>query len=293
MEAWRQSEAEGPAISGNLETRLAWAYHRASYAMLTTSLTTCFAFAGCAFSEIWDIRCFGVVNGFMVLANYILIITWFPAAVMVHEQYLKSCMPWCTPTALAFRCCSLVGSGEKEGGDATKEVKKRSNALEDFFAGPFADLIIAHGKKIIAVFLVAIVTTTAVWSTMLVPATKPFSFFDEDHYVQQVTKVQTKKFAYSSLDGQVLVKLAFGVDKKNPWNDGGSRECSRPLPLSSLLIFYVFNGNYNAFSDPTEVYDNWYETTVQSANYVDDFDMFDYQARFLIPALPACCRAAS
>ena len=30
----------------------------------------------------------------MVLFNYILVITWFPASVIVHERYLKDCLPW-------------------------------------------------------------------------------------------------------------------------------------------------------------------------------------------------------
>ena len=72
------SELQPPHISGSLETRFAWAYNRAALAMLSTSVTTTLAFTACAVSEIWDIRCFGVVNGFMVLFDYLLVVKVTP-----------------------------------------------------------------------------------------------------------------------------------------------------------------------------------------------------------------------
>jgi hypothetical protein len=69
LDAFRQATEQPPHISGSLETRFAWAYSRAAMAMLTTSFTTGLAFGACALSEIWDIRCFGVVNGAMVRAT--------------------------------------------------------------------------------------------------------------------------------------------------------------------------------------------------------------------------------
>ena len=78
IDAFRQSELQPLHISGSLETRFAWAYNRAALAMLATSVTTTLAFAACAVSEIWDIRCFGVVNGFMVLFDYLLVVKVTP-----------------------------------------------------------------------------------------------------------------------------------------------------------------------------------------------------------------------
>jgi len=66
LDAFRKATEQPPHISGSLETRFAWAYSRAAMAMLTTSFTTGLAFGACALSEIWDIRCFSVVNGAMV-----------------------------------------------------------------------------------------------------------------------------------------------------------------------------------------------------------------------------------
>jgi hypothetical protein len=50
VDAYKQASLQPPHISGSLETRFAWAYNRAASAMLSTSLTTCAAFAACASS---------------------------------------------------------------------------------------------------------------------------------------------------------------------------------------------------------------------------------------------------
>ena len=71
MDAWKQSALHpDPEVRGDMLLRFAWAYNRAASAMFATSLTTFAAFAACGFSVIWDIRCFGVVSGVMVLADY-------------------------------------------------------------------------------------------------------------------------------------------------------------------------------------------------------------------------------
>ena len=106
-DAFRQSRCEPRHISGSLETRFAWSYQRSAFAMLATSLTTGLAFGACGLSQIWDLRCFGVVNGFMVMFDYLLVITWYPSAVVVHERYMKNCIPWFS-LRKACQCCSAA-----------------------------------------------------------------------------------------------------------------------------------------------------------------------------------------
>ena len=168
IDAFRQSELEPPEISGSLETRFAWAYNRAAGAMLATSLTTCLAFLGCAISQIWDIRCFGVVNGMMVLFDYLLVITWFPAAVVVHERYLKNCIGWCTPQHLAAKASSMV-RGKKE---TEEEIETEGHFMEVFFGGPFAHFIVKFGKAIVFVFALLLIGSTVCWTLYLKPASK-------------------------------------------------------------------------------------------------------------------------
>lgn len=204
MDAFRQSELQPSAISGSLETRFAWAYNRAALAMLSTSVTTTLAFGACAFSEIWDMRCFGVVNGFMVLADFVLVITWFPAAVVFHEKHLKHCCPWCSPHCLARAIrdrCRKVPTTPRN--DETKEPNTNSEptvggepkteavpARPDgdaqpeghfwmtFFGGVYTDFLIQHHLFLIGIFAALLVMSTAVFVALLEPSSKPFSFFE-------------------------------------------------------------------------------------------------------------------
>merc|ERR1719478_719408 len=89
MDAFKQS-AMHPSREGreSLLLRFTWAYNRAASAMLATSVA-------CAVSPIWDIQCFGVVAAVMVFADYLLVITFLPAACIVRERYFPQCCRDC------------------------------------------------------------------------------------------------------------------------------------------------------------------------------------------------------
>ena len=59
--------------------RLELVLQRTASAMGITSLTTAAAFLSCAMSSIPPLRCFGIFLAFVILANYVLVITWYPA----------------------------------------------------------------------------------------------------------------------------------------------------------------------------------------------------------------------
>uniref|UniRef100_G1TRM2 Protein dispatched homolog 1 n=1 Tax=Oryctolagus cuniculus TaxID=9986 RepID=G1TRM2_RABIT len=56
--------------------------------MFVTSFTTAAAFYANYVSNITAIRCFGVYAGTAILVNYVLMVTWLPAVVVLHERYL-------------------------------------------------------------------------------------------------------------------------------------------------------------------------------------------------------------
>lgn len=60
----------------------------AALSMFVTSFTTAAAFYANYVSNITAIRCFGVYAGTAILVNYILMVTWLPAVVVLHERYL-------------------------------------------------------------------------------------------------------------------------------------------------------------------------------------------------------------
>ncbi|KAM6915507.1 protein dispatched homolog 1 [Xenentodon cancila] len=69
----------------------------AALSMFVTSFTTAAAFYANYVSNITAIRCFGVYAGTAILVNYILMVTWLPAVVVLHERYLPHMFPCSGP----------------------------------------------------------------------------------------------------------------------------------------------------------------------------------------------------
>lgn len=83
-------------MAGNYGKRMAYTFRRASRAMLATSSTTGAAFLATGLSEIMPISSFGFFAGILVPVNFILVITYFPASLIVFEKYTKNIMDKCT-----------------------------------------------------------------------------------------------------------------------------------------------------------------------------------------------------
>ena len=88
-DAWCQSATYAP-LAASYNKRMAYTFRRAYKAILATSSTTAFAFLSNGFSSLMPISAFGYFAFFIVPVNYILIVFYFPAYVIVHEKYFKS-----------------------------------------------------------------------------------------------------------------------------------------------------------------------------------------------------------
>jgi len=116
--------------------RLARARHRAishalqegAAAMLVTSFTTAASFYSNAISRIPAVRGFGLWTGTLVVANYVLVLTVYAAALSCHEANCRLCLPRCvacvgcssgallcddeaTPCLERLLCCASCRSG--------------------------------------------------------------------------------------------------------------------------------------------------------------------------------------
>ncbi|XP_068610136.1 protein dispatched homolog 1 [Brachionichthys hirsutus] len=78
----------------------------AALSMFVTSFTTAAAFYANYVSNITAIRCFGVYAGTAILVNYILMVTWLPAVVVLHERYLPSAFSCSKPPHQEGGFCS-------------------------------------------------------------------------------------------------------------------------------------------------------------------------------------------
>mmetsp|Transcript_16022 Transcript_16022/g.1432 ORF Transcript_16022/g.1432 Transcript_16022/m.1432 type:complete len:83 (+) Transcript_16022:552-800(+) len=69
---------------------MAFTFRRASKAMLATSSTTGAAFLSTGLSPIMPISSFGFFAGILIPVNFVLVITFFPAVLMVYEKYFRN-----------------------------------------------------------------------------------------------------------------------------------------------------------------------------------------------------------
>ena len=84
---WRQTRAANPYA--NIKQLTLKTLRYSALSMLVTSLTTSSAFFAGVSSNITAIRCFGIFSGTSILTNYLLMITYFPAVVALHEKWVK------------------------------------------------------------------------------------------------------------------------------------------------------------------------------------------------------------
>ena len=83
---WRQTRAANP--NANIMQLTLKTLRYAAMSMLVTSLTTASAFFAGVSSTITPIKLFGIFAGTSILTNYLLMITYFPAVVALHEKWV-------------------------------------------------------------------------------------------------------------------------------------------------------------------------------------------------------------
>ncbi|XP_028295709.1 protein dispatched homolog 1 [Gouania willdenowi] len=94
-DVWNYTKVDKP--QAELEETVVVTLQHAALSMFVTSFTTAAAFYANYVSNITAIRCFGVYAGTAILINYILMVTWLPAVVVLHERYLPNVFPCSKP----------------------------------------------------------------------------------------------------------------------------------------------------------------------------------------------------
>ncbi|XP_062896636.1 protein dispatched homolog 1 isoform X1 [Mobula hypostoma] len=85
-DVWNHTKFDKP--QAELVETMSITLNHAALSMFVTSFTTAAAFYANYVSNITAIRCFGVYAGTAILVNYVLMVTWLPAVVVLHERYL-------------------------------------------------------------------------------------------------------------------------------------------------------------------------------------------------------------
>ncbi|XP_077443133.1 protein dispatched homolog 1 [Stigmatopora argus] len=94
-DVWNYTKFDKP--HAELSETVSVTLQHAALSMFVTSFTTAAAFYANYVSNITAIRCFGIYAGTAILVNYILMVTWLPAVVVLHERYLPNTFPCSKP----------------------------------------------------------------------------------------------------------------------------------------------------------------------------------------------------
>uniref|UniRef100_A0A7S1C4Y0 SSD domain-containing protein n=1 Tax=Bicosoecida sp. CB-2014 TaxID=1486930 RepID=A0A7S1C4Y0_9STRA len=247
--AMEAAEARGFSFSADDRkyARMEAAYSRSATAMAITTLTTALSFAGNAVSIIPPVRSFGIFTSVLVVVNYLIVITWFPACV-VGIEWLKASR--CGTRKLATQDGDDSGAGDVElapaedagtgaGGDADSDdggararalsitsndpdthENATSRALERFFGGPHARFVTEYAKPIVGAFFVFVVLCI-VAATQVETSKEPAQFLPEDHEFwrsvllrdrfEQPSRAINDASGGNTLPGSVEWEAVFGV----------------------------------------------------------------------------------
>ena len=88
FDAWRQAQADVPAVEDADETklrRLLYAFSRTMDTVFNTSLTTALAFLCLGLSPIMPVRTFGIFAAMVVVCNYVMVLTMIPTCLILCD----------------------------------------------------------------------------------------------------------------------------------------------------------------------------------------------------------------
>ncbi|XP_071510461.1 protein dispatched homolog 1-like [Diadema antillarum] len=192
VDIWKLVKAEIGGGRVNHAMILQQTLKHASITMFVTSFTTSSALFAGIVSSITAIRTFSVFAGSSIIVNFVLTMTWIPAAVMIHEKY--------------FLC-----NGNDEEGSSCKCCGCW------FTVGRFYNRIARAGSTFFEVYLpIAINKLRILWIILLtglgiggfvvvfitprlrLPSQSDFQVFRSSHILERYDQVYKKNFAFES-----------------------------------------------------------------------------------------------
>lgn len=206
-------------------------FRHAFKSMFVTTLTTAVAFWGSYVSSVTAISCFSIFAGTAIIINFFLMITWFPACLVIWEQsnisnYACPChfmafsqiiccfkSRW-NLSRICCKCLTSIWNGKKE----------------------FVTNIVIRFKYIwIAIFTTVSLAGTVIvfiYPKLMLPNTTDFQLFSSDHPFEKYDFVYRDKFWFRREKGEYMdeyklpLRFVWGVvpkdngDHLNPSNLG-------------------------------------------------------------------------
>ncbi|XP_013379632.1 uncharacterized protein LOC106151089 [Lingula anatina] len=221
-DTWRET-AQNKYIS--LAHRLSDCYRRAAGTMLVTSLTTMAAFLASSVSPLLPIRSFGVFAGIMIGVNYLTVITFLPAVVVIYHIYFKKyCCCCCAAkkerpdTNTGFDYSVHNNHREKDVYSSTKTGKKKvkENIVVRFFSGPFYRFATHKvARWIIVVLFLGIFAVGLYFVTTLEAEEEQLSLYRPGTNIANALDREAKAFVPADSDRFATVYIVWGLKQRD------------------------------------------------------------------------------
>jgi len=226
MDQYKQS-AYLREVCVDLKTRMNWVYSRAAWAMFITSATTCAAFICTAVSPLPSIQSFGIFSAFVIAADYILVITWFPACLVMYHNYMEKrpCCCCCCYCKDMFPCTPSMETTTTKAFLRKDEDAPRKRAMEICISGPFATWLGRLAPCVVIGFLLLMIPF-GILAANIQPLSRSEESLPSDHPFQRIWTLSTEEFPSSAQNTNSKVSVVWGVkgmnvDKVSILRDGG------------------------------------------------------------------------
>ena len=209
----------------------------ASLSMFVTSFTTSSAFFASLTSDITSIRLFGLYSGLSILCMFFLMMTWFPAAVIIEQTAFS-----CFNCGLAF--CRKLNETASSGG--TCSIKAAIDKIIGWYRTLFNDLLPRFVIKLryfwlVFFFLLAAggIIVSTVKPGLQLPSSQDFQMFYESHELEKYPLKLKKYFHFETTKGSSFpINLIWGIkavdsgDQFDPY-DMGHLDWDRDFDIAS------------------------------------------------------------
>jgi len=226
MDQYKQS-AYHREVCVDLKTRMNWVYSRAAWAMFITSATTCAAFVCTAVSPLPSIQSFGIFSAIVIATDYILIITWFPACVVMYHNYLEKrpCCCFYGQCNQMFPCQWTMETTTTIAYNRELDVQTQKQLLERCLSGSLARWLGKLAPLIIVGFMLLMIPC-GILAANIQPLSRAEERLPSSHPFQRILALSQDVFPSSVQNSNAKVHIVWGVkdmnmDKVSILRDGG------------------------------------------------------------------------
>ncbi|KAF7268497.1 hypothetical protein GWI33_018378 [Rhynchophorus ferrugineus] len=187
----------------NINKILSKTFYHAFNSMFVSMLTTAVAFWGSYVSSVTAISCFSIFAGTAIIVNFILMVTWFPAGLVIWEQFCVS-RYFCRCYFVAFSqmfCCF------KSRWNLSPTCCKCFNVMWKA-KKQFITKIIINLKFMWLIFFTALAlgatVVVFVYPKLRLPSTRDFQLFSSDHLFEKYDFMYRDKFWFKRDKGEFI-----------------------------------------------------------------------------------------